>query len=137
MPNGVDPHPFRPQSTHALFDSFDEFAASTYGALWFSHDVGTDDEFYNNSIAACQNVAEADDFLDAGYCNYLDGVSYTVSYNFTSLHVAPTYQALADEALMREAQALGIAGYVTKDQRPSKLIRTILSLATAPRELLS
>ncbi len=45
--------------------------------------------------------------------------------------------AYGDEALMREAQALGIAGYVTKDQRPSKLIRTILSLATAPRELLT
>lgn len=36
-------------------------------------------------------------------CVDFDGIGYVIQYNFTALHVAPLYQTLADEALVREA----------------------------------
>lgn len=35
--------------------------------------------------------------------------------------------AFGDDALIAEAQSIGVAGYVTKDQRPSKLVRAVLA----------
>ncbi|KAL3919610.1 MAG: hypothetical protein SGILL_003672 [Bacillariaceae sp.] len=35
-------------------------------------------------------------------CIDFDGIGYVLQYNFTALHVAPLYQTLADEALVRE-----------------------------------
>ncbi len=37
--------------------------------------------------------------------------------------------AYGDEALKAEADALGVAGYITKDERPSKLVRAVISVA--------
>jgi hypothetical protein len=36
-------------------------------------------------------------------CIEFDGIGYVIQYNFTALHVAPLYQTLADQALVREA----------------------------------
>lgn len=36
-------------------------------------------------------------------CADFGGIGYVVQYNFTALHVAPLYQTLADEALVRQA----------------------------------
>jgi ABC-type multidrug transport system fused ATPase/permease subunit len=36
-------------------------------------------------------------------CTRFGGVGYVVQYNYTAVHVAPLYQVLADEALVREA----------------------------------
>lgn len=38
--------------------------------------------------------------------------------------------AFGDQALMDEAAALGIAGYITKDQRPSKLVKAVLAVGS-------
>lgn len=43
------------------------------------------------------------DYVSANDCAYYGGLGYLIRYNFTALHAAPIFQAVADEAIIREA----------------------------------
>ena len=43
--------------------------------------------------------------------------------------------AFGDQALMEEAASVGIVGYITKDQRPSKLVQAVLAAGSPARDL--
>lgn len=70
-----------------------------------------DDAISNVSLSAAINATcqqafaeSALDYSTQGDCERLrDGYGYVVQYNHTGLHSAPLYQALADQALLRNA----------------------------------
>jgi ATP-binding cassette, subfamily A (ABC1), member 3 len=57
--------------------------------------------FGDAAKATC--LALAGDYINEAECSLYGGIAYTVRYNFTAMHVAPLYQTLADEAIVREA----------------------------------
>ncbi len=90
------------QTSSSLVNTSMAFMASQYGAIHFSHDAGSAN-YYNLTIANCLDQAKKEIYLNASFCKYLRGIGYVISYNFTALHVAPLFQALADEAIIRYA----------------------------------
>lgn len=42
-------------------------------------------------------------YTSSADCETYGGIGYVIQYNFTALHVAPLFQALADEAIVRQA----------------------------------
>jgi len=46
---------------------------------------------------------QQDDYKDPESCSLYSGLGYLIRYNFTALHAAPLYQAVADEAIIRHA----------------------------------
>jgi hypothetical protein len=90
------------------------FAATQYGALFFTHDTGSivdgAGENYTDAVyAQCiSNVANQlsptpEPYLNSTECLNYGGIGYIVRYNYTAIHAAPLYQSLADEAIVREA----------------------------------
>lgn len=82
--------------------------ASQYGAIFFTKDQfstldGSSVSFEQAASDACIGLAPELNYTSADDCLDFGGVGYVIQYNFTALHVAPLYQALADEALVREA----------------------------------
>jgi hypothetical protein len=84
------------------------FMASQYGALYFTRDNSSilnetgelfDDELYY----VCEEAYEDADYMTLNECESFLGLGYLISYNFTALHVSPTFQVLATQALAREA----------------------------------
>jgi hypothetical protein len=89
------------------------FAASQYGALFFTHDKGSivegagenyTDAVYAQCMAnAAEQLPQSGPYLNSAECLNYGGIGYTVRYNYTAIHAAPLYQSLADEAIVREA----------------------------------
>jgi len=93
------------QASHSLAATSNLYAASQYGAIFFSHELdsmvdgGTS---YNATVvSACER--RSGNYTSSRSCEVFGGIGYVIQYNFTALHVAPLYQQLADEALVREA----------------------------------
>lgn len=98
------------QSSVSLSTSMgvDGSAASQYGAIFFTKDQfsmidGSSVSFNQSAYDACIELAPGLNYTSAGDCLDFGGIGYVIQYNFTALHVAPLYQTLADEALVREA----------------------------------
>jgi ATP-binding cassette subfamily A (ABC1) protein 3 len=89
-----------------LVDSATKFAATQYGAIYFTHDltseiVGGGVNFSDAVVAAClQNKV---DYLSDSECENYAGIGYVIQYNFSAIHGTPLYQNLADQAILREA----------------------------------
>jgi hypothetical protein len=86
------------------------FAATQYGALFFTHDTGSivdgEGENYTDTVyAKCVAVVanQPEPYLNSSECLNYGGIGYIVRYNYTAIHAAPLYQSLADEAIVREA----------------------------------
>jgi hypothetical protein len=89
------------------------FAATQYGALFFTHDKASiiDDagENYTDAVYAqcvagvAKQLPESEPYLNSSECDNYGGIGYIVRYNYTAIHAAPLYQSLADEAIVREA----------------------------------
>ena len=94
------------KSSDSLFNTSDAYAASQYGAIFFTHDrfsqINGSDVSYNESVVA-ECLLSGGDYTFTDDCYRFGGVGYVINYNFTALHVSPLYQTLADEALVREA----------------------------------
>jgi hypothetical protein len=88
-------------------------AATQYGAIFFTKDqfstLSDSSSFEEAASNACIGLAPELNYTSADDCLDFGGIGYVIQYNFTALHVAPLYQALADEALVREA--LGNANF--------------------------
>lgn len=97
------------QTSLGLANSSSAFAATQYGALYVTHDMSsvvdtsTGDAYSANAYEAC--VGRQQTYTDASQCILFEGIGYTVSTNFTSLHASVLYQAVADEAIIRSATA--------------------------------
>ena len=95
-----------------IFQSSKVYAATQFGALQFTHDRESQTQGQNYSslvVGKCTDfVAQyPQPYFEASYCEQYGGVGYVVNYNYTALHASLVYQALADEALMREATSDG------------------------------
>ena len=91
-----------------IFQSAQVYAGTQFGALQFTHDrmSQTGGQNYSSIVIGKCNESVANyqqPYYDAAYCEKYGGVGYVVNYNYTALHASLIYQALADEALMREA----------------------------------
>lgn len=85
--------------------------------------------FNASTIGACRGTSFAATYSNVPSCEDFGGVGYTIHYNYTALHVAPLYQALADEALLRAATNSNASIEVTIDPLPPT--RVELKLAGA------
>jgi hypothetical protein len=95
------------QSSRSLYDTSESYGATQYGALFFTHDRSSVLDDFQSSLYS-DAVVEVCRSRNGNYtsienCNDYQGIGYVVQYNYTALHVAPLYQSLADEALVREA----------------------------------
>ena len=85
-------------------NSSDDFAASQFGAVFFTHEAGSvldgTETSYNESVVE-QCLQLDSDYTSDDVCMRLGGYGYVIQYNFTAMHVSPLFQALADEALVR------------------------------------
>mmetsp|Transcript_38849 Transcript_38849/g.85269 ORF Transcript_38849/g.85269 Transcript_38849/m.85269 type:complete len:2010 (+) Transcript_38849:258-6287(+) len=97
------------ETSFSLEDTAESFAATQYGALYFTHDMisvvdtetGSGDTFADSAYGAC--ITKEQDYTDPSQCTRFEGIGYTVSTNFTSLHATILYQSVADEAIIRSA----------------------------------
>jgi ATP-binding cassette subfamily A (ABC1) protein 1 len=93
------------ESSTSLYATVDQFAASKYGAIFFSHGQSSTvngREMYNMSVLA-QCAVVPSNYSSSIDCVNFGGYGYVVQYNFTALHSSPLFQSLADEALLQEA----------------------------------
>uniref|UniRef100_A0A7S4MIY7 ABC transporter domain-containing protein n=1 Tax=Odontella aurita TaxID=265563 RepID=A0A7S4MIY7_9STRA len=93
----------------ALLNSSRDFAATQYGALYFTRESDSAVVDYNgtlsygdSAVAACET--NGGNYTDMDQCkDYGESTGYLVKTNFTALHHSLLYQAVADEALARRA----------------------------------
>jgi ATP-binding cassette, subfamily A (ABC1), member 3 len=57
--------------------------------------------FSEAAIGAC--LSRVGNYTTQSDCLAFSGIGYTIQYNFTAIHVAPLYQMLADQGIIREA----------------------------------
>ena len=77
-------------------------------AFDFGFDLGFDfsgapigSNFSEAVVEAC--LSNKGNYLSDAECENYAGIGYVLQYNFTAVHVAPLYQTVADEAIVREA----------------------------------
>lgn len=61
--------------------------------------VGMD--YSEAAVSTC--LQQAGNYSTEALCRTYAGIGYLIQYNYTAIHVAPMYQKLADEAIVREA----------------------------------
>jgi len=109
--NGEDLATPEPANVSGIFDvsswldqNRNQYPASQYGAVIYSHEDGSvlssDGTNYSAAVEA-QCLLNRGDYTSAAVCKRFGGVGYTISYNFTAMHVSPLFQGLADEAMVR------------------------------------
>eukprot|EP00550_Attheya_septentrionalis_P003060 CAMPEP_0198282180 /NCGR_PEP_ID=MMETSP1449-20131203/2021_1 /TAXON_ID=420275 /ORGANISM="Attheya septentrionalis, Strain CCMP2084" /LENGTH=1933 /DNA_ID=CAMNT_0043978311 /DNA_START=256 /DNA_END=6057 /DNA_ORIENTATION=+ len=99
------------EASFAIYKSSESFASTQYGALYFTHDssstinasnVAPPGTSYNDAaFQACTN--NPGNYTTEDDCENFRGIGYDVRYNFTALHSSLLYQAVADEAIVRNA----------------------------------
>jgi hypothetical protein len=93
------------QSSVSLYLTKNNYSASQYGAIWFTHDftstLSTDGAPLYNDTVVEQCNANPGAYTTNNTCNRLGGIGYVIQYNYTALHVSPLFQSLADEALVK------------------------------------
>lgn len=100
--------PFLPQSSRSLYNSSNQYTASQYGAILFTHDSsstvsdGNSTPYSDLVRQAC--IANGGNYTPESICDEYGGLGYVIQYNFTAPHVTPLYLSLADEALVRDAR---------------------------------
>ena len=73
----------------------DLFPSSNGGVVGMSYDDAV--------VSTC--MQQEADYLTEADCRAQAGIGYLIQYNYSAIHVAPLYQKLADEAIVREATA--------------------------------
>lgn len=99
------------KSSISLYNSSSIFAASQYGAIWYTHELGStivngssNKTFVETVKSQCVTYANLGlNYTTAEDCDRFRGLGYVIQYNFTGLHTSPLYQTLADQALVRYA----------------------------------
>jgi hypothetical protein len=96
------------EASTSLTETKKIYGASQYGAILFSHELDSvitesSVPYATAVVEQCQSIES--NFTTAEDCERLAGVGYLIQYNFTALHASPLYQALADEALVKQYRA--------------------------------
>jgi hypothetical protein len=98
--------PVASQSSYRLASTWDAYAASQYGAIFFTHEtdsvIDSDGVSYDEAVYA-ECAANGGNYTSVDQCNAFGGIGIVIQYNYTALHVAPLFQVLADEAIARTA----------------------------------
>jgi len=93
-----------PSTSQNVYNLSDDYAASLYGGIFFTHDEGSkttsESTFDDAVVSSCSGKPGS--YSTPEQCANFGGVGYIVNYNFTSLHSSLLYQATADEALLRK-----------------------------------
>jgi hypothetical protein len=88
----------------SLDESRNQYLASQYGAVFYTHELdsvlSSNGTLYSDAVEE-QCLSSEGNYTSAAVCERFKGVGYTISYNYTALHVSPLFQGLADEALVR------------------------------------
>jgi hypothetical protein len=121
------------QSSHSLLNTSKTYAASQYGAIWFTRDKNSTTNgsasYDQLAISQCIKYSSTANYTGSNSsCQHFRGFGYVVQYNFTALHVTPMYLALADQSLAREgANNDGIIVDVTIDPLPFTSVESKLA----------
>eukprot|EP00980_Cylindrotheca_fusiformis_P009501 scaffold2077_cov119-Cylindrotheca_fusiformis.AAC.4 len=96
------------EASYSIADSALNTSVIQYGGIYITHDLSStaeiDSTFANYSVASVQQCLENKGTYETDIdCENNAGIGYVIQYNFTALHIAPLFQALADEAIIREA----------------------------------
>lgn len=91
------------QSSLSVNATSELYAASQYGAIFFSHDSGSFLQNGSNYSELVTQTCFGRPSIPASSCSGYSGTGNIIQYNYTALHVSPLYQALANEALVRAA----------------------------------
>jgi ATP-binding cassette, subfamily A (ABC1), member 3 len=93
-----------------LFATSNQYAASQYGAIWYTRGpnstiVGTNNTSFADAVEAqCTLVVQTGlNYTTVEDCSRFGGYGYVIQYNFSAVHIAPLFQAIADQALVRYA----------------------------------
>ena len=93
-----------PSTSQNVYNLSDDYAASLYGGIFFTHDEGSKttsgSTFDDAVVRSCSGKPGS--YRTPEQCANFGGIGYIVNYNFTSLHSSLLYQATADEALLRK-----------------------------------
>jgi len=97
------------EASYALARSKENFAASQYGAIFFTHDLESSipelsGNYTDYVVGQCNLVREFGDiaYTSEADCEKLAGVGYLIQYNYTALHASPLFQALVDQVLVNQ-----------------------------------
>jgi hypothetical protein len=93
------------KSSKTLSNSWNKYAATQYGAIFFTHDSSSvlrNGASYDATVVD-ECILNQVNYTSVEKCSRFGGIGYVIQYNFTALHVTPLYQVLADEALVRQA----------------------------------
>lgn len=96
------------ETSKSLFNSSDVYAASQYGAIFFTHEpssqiIETGASYNESVVQQCQLLVANSTYNTEEECLGFGYSGYLIQYNFTAYHVGPTLQALATEGLLRDA----------------------------------
>lgn len=96
------------EASAQLWNSANAYVASQYGAIYFTRDrlsliLETGDKFDDKALETCMANYDDADYMTPEDCEFFSGIGYIIHYNFTALHVSPTFQVLATQSLAREA----------------------------------
>ena len=93
------------KSSESLNKTSKLYQSSQYGAIWFAHDSSSlldgGTTYRDEAQEACLERGGA--HTTNSTCDHYGNIAFFVQYNYTAVHVAPLYQSLADEALVRHA----------------------------------
>eukprot|EP00529_Nitzschia_sp_RCC80_P002451 CAMPEP_0113451218 /NCGR_PEP_ID=MMETSP0014_2-20120614/6226_1 /TAXON_ID=2857 /ORGANISM="Nitzschia sp." /LENGTH=1987 /DNA_ID=CAMNT_0000342569 /DNA_START=1298 /DNA_END=7261 /DNA_ORIENTATION=- /assembly_acc=CAM_ASM_000159 len=96
------------ETSYSLFETSGAYAASQYGAVFYTHDPSSQivetGASYNDTVQElCQSLVQNSTYNTEEECLAFGYTGYLIQYNFTAFHVSPTFQALATEGLLRDA----------------------------------
>jgi ATP-binding cassette subfamily A (ABC1) protein 3 len=96
------------EASYSLADSALKSDVTQYGGIYISHDSSSETEINSAAVNFSSAVVEKCRKNNGTYeteseCENYAGMGYVIQYNFTALHIAPLFQTLADEAIVREA----------------------------------
>ena len=93
------------QASASIIETSRKISPAQYGAIWFTHEPGSimdDGTSYDDTVVSqCEQVSAQVNYSRVEDCRHHAGLGFIVQYNFSLLHGAPLYQALADEAIVR------------------------------------
>ena len=116
-----------------------QYPASQYGAVFFSHEIGSvlesDGSSYRN-VTVDKCLSDSGNYSSDAVCQRFGGVGYTIQYNYTAMHVSPLFQGLADEALVRQHRGTDdFTATVTIDPMPITAVESGFAASEAATPL--
>jgi hypothetical protein len=96
------------EASVGIRQSKDNFAASQYGAIFFTHEsdstiIDSGTSYGDTVVNLCKSFSPS--YTSDAACERLSGLGFLIQYNFTALHASPLFQALADQTIVNQFRA--------------------------------